>query len=64
MKQSLRERFWLYLERYAWLNKLLFRYDGIAPSGFDRYVHKKTGHVVLMDDDYKIVKLRRWRGIQ
>lgn len=61
MKPTLRRRFWFWLERFGFFNRVLFKYDGIAPSGFDRYVHKMTGHVELLDDDFKVVKLRRYR---
>lgn len=64
MKQSRRERFYLWLERYPYWNKRLFHYDGIAPSGFDRYIHKKTGRMALLDDDFKVVVRKRYRGIQ
>ena len=62
MKPKLRVRFWMYLERFRWINRLVFEYDGIAPSGYSRYIHRFTGHMELLED-WRVVEIPRYRGI-
>ena len=47
MPYTFRERFGYWLERFAFLNRLTMRPDGIAPNGCPRYVNRVNRHVVI-----------------
>jgi len=50
MKADWRTRFGFWLERFAFLERFLFRYDGVAPGGRLRYINRVNGHCVVRSD--------------
>lgn len=55
MRGDLRTRLGFWVERFTFLHRWLFVFDGIAPSGFARAVNRVNGHVVLMSEDWKLI---------
>lgn len=46
MNYPLRDRIAIFLERFSILDRVLWRYDGITPGGYKRYVNRINGHTV------------------
>lgn len=51
MPYSWRDRLGMWLQRFTVLDRVLLRYDGIAPDGRRRYVNRINRFSVLRDGE-------------